>query len=454
MMLRSINPADGSTLKTFTGFSEADAKRALARAAAAAPAWAALPVAERGAAMLRAAQVLRARREEFARLITQEMGKLIREARAEIDKCVWGCEYYAEWAAAFLAEEEIETDAGRSYVAYEPLGTVLAVMPWNFPFWQVFRAAVPVLMAGNTMLLKHASNVPQCALAIEGVFKEAAFPEAVFQTLLIPAAMVARVVEDDRVHAVTLTGSEAAGREVAAVAGAHLKKTVLELGGSDAFVVLEDAPLDDAVRHAVASRFQNAGQSCIAAKRFVVVEAVAQDFVQRLKMAVERLQMGDPMNEATTLGPLARHDLRDVLHQQVMESIARGAVAVTGCAPEAGPGAFYQPSILDRVRPGMPAYDEELFGPVAAVIRAKDEDDAMRIANDSRFGLGGSVWTADAARGERLARRLQCGVAFVNGMVKSDPRLPFGGVKHSGYGRELAVYGMREFVNVKTVWIR
>lgn len=454
MMLRSINPADGSTLKTFTGFSEADAKRALARAAAAAPAWAALPVAERGAAMLRAAQVLRARREEFARLITQEMGKLIREARAEIDKCVWGCEYYAEWAAAFLAEEEIETDAGRSYVAYEPLGTVLAVMPWNFPFWQVFRAAVPVLMAGNTMLLKHASNVPQCALAIEGVFKEAAFPEAVFQTLLIPAAMVARVVEDDRVHAVTLTGSEAAGREVAAVAGAHLKKTVLELGGSDAFVVLEDAPLDDAVRHAVVSRFQNAGQSCIAAKRFVVVEAVAQDFVQRLKMAVERLQMGDPMNEATTLGPLARHDLRDVLHQQVMESIARGAVAVTGCAPEAGPGAFYQPSILDRVRPGMPAYDEELFGPVAAVIRAKDEDDAMRIANDSRFGLGGSVWTADAARGERLARRLQCGVAFVNGMVKSDPRLPFGGVKHSGYGRELAVYGMREFVNVKTVWIR
>jgi len=454
MMLRSINPADGSTLKTFTGFSEADAKRALAHAAAAAPAWAALPVAERRAAMLRAAQVLRVRREEFARLITQEMGKLIQEARAEIDKCVWGCEYYAERAAAFLAEEEIETDAGRSYVAYEPLGTVLAVMPWNFPFWQVFRAAAPMLMAGNTMLLKHASNVPQCALAIEGVFKEAGFPEAVFQTLLIPAAMVARVVEDDRVHAVTLTGSEAAGREVAAVAGAHLKKTVLELGGSDAFVVLEDAALDDAVRHAVASRFQNAGQSCVAAKRFVVVESVAQDFVQRLKRAVEGLRMGDPMNEATTLGPLARHDLRDALHQQVLESIARGAVAVTGCAPEGGPGAFYQASILDRVRPGMPAYEEELFGPVAAIIRAKDEADALRIANDSRFGLGGSVWTADVARGERMARQLQCGVVFVNGMVKSDPRLPFGGVKHSGYGRELAVYGIREFVNVKTVWIR
>jgi len=454
VVFRSINPANGNTLGETASFTAPQLEAALNAAAATTPQWRALALQERCSLLRTAAAVLRRRAAELARLVTLEMGKPIRESRAEIEKSALCCEYYADSAAAFLADELIETDAGRSLVAYQPLGTVLAIMPWNFPFWQVFRFAAPALAAGNTGLLKHASNVPQCALAIESVFREAGFPDGVFTSLMIPSALVAQVIEDRRVHAVTLTGSEPAGRQVAAAAGAQIKKSVLELGGSDAFVVLEDADLEQAVATALTSRFLNTGQSCIAAKRFVVVDAVAREFLARFKTAVEALVVGDPLQESTQLGPLARVDLRDELHRQVVESISQGAVAVTGCNPEAGAGAYYQASILDRVGPGIRAYHEELFGPVASVIRALDEEDAVRIANDTDFGLGGSVWTRDDARGERVARQLECGCAFVNGLVKSDPRLPFGGVKHSGYGRELSRLGIREFVNAKTIWIR
>lgn len=452
-MFLSINPADGSS-REVQSFSSEQLEGALQQAAQAAPGWRAMPIEQRSALMRKAAAVLRSSSESFARMMTVEMGKPIREARAEVEKCALGCDYYAEHGADFLADEVIESDAGRSLVAYQPLGTVLAIMPWNFPFWQVFRFAAPALVAGNTGLLKHASNVPQCALAIESVFAEAGFPGGVFRTLMIPSSQVAGVIEDARVHAVTLTGSESAGRQVAATAGAVVKKSVLELGGSDPFIVLEDADLDLAVETAVASRFLNTGQSCIAAKRFILVGDIAEPFLERFKAAAEALPTGDPLDESNRLGPMARHDLRDELHQQVVESIAQGAVAVTGCQPLAGPGAYYPPSILDQVRPGIRAYREELFGPVASIIRARDEADAIHIANDTDFGLGGSVWTQDSGRGERIARQLQCGAAFVNGLVKSDPRLPFGGIKNSGYGRELSHHGIHEFVNAKTIWIK
>lgn len=454
MSFTVINPATGQKVLDIPAWTDAQTEQALAQTAAVAPSWAATPLSERSALMRKAGQVLRDNVDRFAGIITQEMGKLLKDARAEVEKCATVCDYYAEHGARFLQDEVIASDAGKSYVAYLPLGTVLAVMPWNYPFWQVFRFAAPALVAGNTGLLKHASNVPQCALAIEEVFSKAGFPAGVFRSLMIRASQVSKVIEDRRVHAVTLTGSEPAGKQVARTAGECLKKSVLELGGSDAFIVLEDADMDLTVKGAITSRYLNSGQSCIAAKRFIVVDAVAEDFVARFKAGVEALKAGDPTDPNTSLAPMARSDLRDDLHKQVQDSIAAGAVAVTGCAPIAGPGAFYKASILDRVEPGMRAYSEELFGPVAIVIRARDEADALRIANESEFGLGGSVWTRDSARGERLARQVQSGCTFVNGFVKSDARLPFGGVKRSGYGRELSHHGMHEFVNAKTIWIK
>lgn len=455
MSFKSINPANGVTLQEFAVWNDAQLDAALHEAAHAAPVWATTPLEERCQLMRKAAQYLRDHRDRLARIITLEMGKLIKEARAEVEKCAAACDFYAEHGPAFLEDELIVSDAAKSYVAYQPLGTVLAVMPWNFPFWQVFRFAAPALVAGNTGVLKHASNVPQCALAIEQVFQACGFPQGVFRTLMISSSQVERVIADPRIHAVTLTGSEAAGRAVAACAGTHLKKLVLELGGSDAFIVLEDADLEFAVKNAVASRFLNAGQSCIAAKRFIVVDAIADVFVEQFKAAVEAwLAPGDPLDEAATLAPMARPDLRDELHQQVTDSIRQGAMAVTGCAPHDGPDAYYQASIIDHVTAGQRAFGEELFGPVAIVIRARDEEHALRLANSSRFGLAGSIWTRDSQRGEALALRVEAGACFVNGMVKSDPRLPFGGIKASGYGRELSHHGMREFLNAKTVWIR
>lgn len=452
--MESINPATGEHLKTFQPLGESAIEAALAEGAKATAVWPNTPFGERTRLFQAAAHELRARLEHYARLITLEMGKPIREARAEIEKCAWGCNYFAEHAEGMLRDDPAACGATRSYVACLPLGTVLAIMPWNFPFWQVFRFAAPALMAGNTALIKHSSNTPQCALAIQEVFERAGFPPGVARVLLVTGAQAEQLIADERVHAVTLTGSEAAGRRVAAAAGANLKKSVLELGGSDAFVVLEDADLEAAAGAAVTGRFQNNGQSCIAAKRFILVEPIAEPFLALFREKMLALKVGDPRREDTQLGPLARADLRDELHRQVLGSINAGAKLVTGGAPLSGPGYFYAPTILDGVCPGMPAYEQELFGPVAALIRVSDESEALAIANDNRFGLGGSVWTRDSARGERFARRLQTGMGFVNGMVHSDPRLPFGGVKRSGYGRELGSLGIREFVNVKTVWIR
>jgi len=454
MAMETLNPATGAIIQSFNTWGDEELEAALQQVADTSPGWRETTFAERATLMRKAATVLRDKAAHYAGLITLEMGKPVKEARGEIEKCAWVCDYYAEHAETFLADEAIESDAGKSYIAYLPLGTVLAVMPWNFPFWQVFRFAAPGLMAGNTGVLKHASNVPQCALAIEEIFREAGFPVGAFRTLMISASQVKGVIEDPRVHAVTLTGSEPAGRQVAAAAGNAIKKSVLELGGSDAFVVLDDADLDAAASVGVGSRFLNNGQSCIAAKRFIVVDAIAEEFVQRFRKIIESLKVGDPALEDTDIGPMSREDLRNELHKQVQDSIAQGATAVLGCEPMQGAGAYYQPSILDNVVPGIRAYEEELFGPVAIILRARDEEDALHIANDSRFGLGGSVWTEDSARGERFARRMQSGSTFVNGLVKSDPRLPFGGIKASGYGRELSTHGIREFVNAKTIWIR
>jgi succinate-semialdehyde dehydrogenase/glutarate-semialdehyde dehydrogenase len=452
MKLVSIDPATGEAFAEYPEATPAEAARAVERAHDAFLAWRRAPWAERAERMRRAAERLRARREEFARGMAREMGKPVAQGRAEIDKCAWACEYFAGRAEEALRPEPAATEWRRSYVAFEPLGVILAIMPWNFPFWQVFRFAAPALMAGNAAVLKHASNVPGCALAVEGVFREAGFPEGLFSAVLAGSGLVGALIEHPRVRAVTLTGSSSAGRAVAARAGAWLKKTVLELGGSDPYVVLEDADLDRAVDVCAESRLVNSGQSCIAAKRFVVVERVRAEFEARLVERMRAVRVGPPLEEGVGVGPLARRDLRDALHRQVAESVARGARLLLGGEVPPGPGAFYPPTVLADVRPGMPAWGEELFGPVAAVIGARDEAEAVRIANDSPFGLGAAVFSRDLERAERIAaRELEAGCAFVNAPVRSDPRLPFGGVKDSGYGRELGTFGLREFVNVKTV---
>ena len=451
MAIESVNPATGEVLETFREIGREDVERMLATAHAAFLEWRDARYAARAKNMRQAATILRTRKLDYARLMTLEMGKPIVQGEAEIEKCAWTCEYYADHAEALLAEQPRQTDASRSYVRFDPLGVVLAVMPWNFPFWQVFRFAAPALMAGNAAVLKHASNVPRCALTIEEIFRDAGFPRGLFATALVGSSAVPALIADRRVAAVTLTGSDHAGSQVAQHAGRELKKTVLELGGSDPFIVLADADLAAAASTAADARLVNSGQSCIAAKRFIVVEAVADRFLDRFVQELRSRRVGDPLARETQVGPQARVDLRDALHRQVEESVKRGAKLLLGGQVPPGKGAFYPATLLTAVDKGMPAFDEETFGPVAAVIRAKDEADAVRLANDSQFGLGASLWTQDRARAERMAAQIEAGSVFVNGLVKSDPRLPFGGIKRSGYGRELGLYGLREFVNVKTV---
>ena len=454
MSLDVVNPATGEILKTYDEMTPQQTAAAIEEAHAAWASWRAVPFADRARPMKKAAAILRERKEEFARLMALEMGKPFKQGVAEAEKCALGCDYYADSAEAHLAPEIVKTEASKSYVAFEPIGVVLAVMPWNFPFWQVFRFAAPALMAGNTGVLKHASNVPGCAIAIEDVFVQAGFPKGVFRTLLIGSRQVKSVIEHRLISAVTLTGSTPAGKAVAAQAGAVLKKTVLELGGSDPYIVLEDADLEHAVNTCATSRLINSGQSCVNAKRFIVVEPLVAAFTEKLVAAMKSKRMGDPLADGVDVGPQARPDLRDELHKQVTDSVAKGARLMLGGQIPPGKGSFYPPTVLADVKPGMPAYEEELFGPVASIFAARDESEAVRIANDSVFGLGAAVFTEDVARGERIARQLDAGCTFVNALVASDPRVPFGGIKESGYGRELGTYGIKEFVNIKTVFIR
>jgi succinate-semialdehyde dehydrogenase/glutarate-semialdehyde dehydrogenase len=454
MAMQSMNPATGEIVDSYPETSAEEVGRIVRAAHEAFLSWRRTPYSERAVPMRRAAAVLRERSREYARLMAVEMGKPVKDGVAEVEKCAGACDFYAENAERFLAREEIATEARSSFVTFNPLGVVLAVMPWNFPFWQVFRFAAPGLMAGNAAVLKHASNVPGCALAIEDVFRRAGFPEDLFRTLMIGSGSVEAVIADPLVRAATLTGSGPAGRAVARKAGELLKKTVLELGGSDPYLVLEDADVELAARVCAKGRLVNGGQSCIAAKRFLVVEPVRERFERLLVERMRAVKMGDPLDEATEMGPQARRELRDELHRQVEDSVARGARLLTGGTVPDGPGAFYPPTVLTDVRKGMPAFDEETFGPVAAVVPVADEEAAIAAANDSVFGLGGAVITRDVARGERIAAdRIESGCVFVNESVRSDARLPFGGVKESGYGRELSAFGIREFVNVKTVYV-
>jgi succinate-semialdehyde dehydrogenase / glutarate-semialdehyde dehydrogenase len=452
-MLRSIDPSNGKELATFPELDAAGIEAAVGRAWASRHAWRDAGMDLRMALLRSVAGVLRAEKPRFAALMTSEMGKPIVEAEGEVEKCAWTATWIADNAARLLADEPIESTATRSYLRYQPLGVILAVMPWNFPFWQAFRAGLPALAAGNVMLLKHSSNVPQCALAIEDVFREAGVPKDVFQTLLIGSGPVEGIIADRRVAGVTLTGSEAAGELVASAAGKALKKSVLELGGSDPFIVLEDADVKTAATVACRARNQNNGQSCIAAKRFIVAQPIADEFEELFSKAVAALKVGDPMDRANQVGPLARADLVDDLERQVKESVKKGARVLAGGKRLDNDGNFFEPTVLVGVRPGMPVYDEETFGPVAAVIRVRDAEEALRVANDTDFGLGSSIWTNDVERGRLLAERIEAGMVFINGMVASDARLPFGGVKKSGYGRELSAHGIREFTNIQTVWV-
>ncbi|MGA7827993.1 MAG: NAD-dependent succinate-semialdehyde dehydrogenase [Geobacteraceae bacterium] len=453
MPLESVNPANGKVMQVFEEWSATETDRVIEEVHGSWPVWRDSAFTERAALMRKAAEVLRLHAGEYAEMMALEMGKPLAQGRAEVEKCAWACEYYADHAADYLAEEPAESDGSRALVAFRPLGLVLAVMPWNFPFWQVFRCAAPALMAGNVLVLKHSSNVPRCALAIEDVFRKAGFPEQTFRTLLIGARKVEGVIENRRVRAVALTGSDAAGRQVAAAAGRMLKKTVLELGGSDPFIVLADADLAEAARVGALARCINSGQSCIAAKRFLVEESVYSHFLELLVREMAALVVGDPLDEVTQVGPLARRDLVVDLNGQVGDAVKHGAETILGGRPLESIGCYYPPTILTGVKPGMRAYHEELFGPVATVMAVCDIEQALAVANDTPFGLGASIWTADLSKGADMAARIESGAVFVNGMVKSDPRLPFGGVKDSGYGRELAGFGIREFVNVQTIWI-
>jgi succinate-semialdehyde dehydrogenase / glutarate-semialdehyde dehydrogenase len=454
MTIATVNPATGQTLRTFTPLSEVELDARLQCAVDAFRRYRRTPLGERTRLLLRAAEILESEKEKFGRLMVTEMGKTLKAAVEEAAKCAWGCRYYAEQAERFLANEVVETNATRSFVTFQPIGPILAIMPWNFPFWQVFRFAAPALAAGNVGLLKHASNVPQCALAIQEIFRRAGFPEGCFQTLLIETDRVRRVIEDPRVAAATLTGSTGAGSHVASAAGKQIKKTVLELGGSDPFIVMPSADLDATVRTAVKARTINNGQSCIAAKRFIVADSIADEFERRLVAGMEALVVGDPMDSATDVGPLANEAQVKTLADQVARSVRAGARLLSGGYPLDRPGYYFAPGVLTGITEDSPAYTEEIFGPIALLFRVPDIDEAIRLANDSEFGLGASAWTRNERERDRFIGELEAGMVFINAMVASDPRLPFGGVKRSGYGRELSHYGIKEFVNIKTVWIQ
>lgn len=454
MALQTINPATGELIQEFKEMGKDEINEVLDTSVVAYKEWRNTSFETRSKLLFKVAADLRKNSLEYGRIITLEMGKPLAQAVAEVEKCAWGCEYYAEHAEEFLADDVIQTEAQKSYVHYQPLGVLLAVMPWNFPFHQVFRAAAPATMAGNVVVLKHASNVTMSALKMVEIFERAGYPKGVFSTLLVGGAHMDAIVADARIAAATVTGSEFAGSRVAAVAGEHIKPTVLELGGSDPFIILEDADLESAVAGAVTGRTLNAGQSCICAKRFIVVESVYDEFVDKFVPVMEALKMGDPQDAETQIGPLARADLRDELHKQVEASVEKGARVLTGGRIPDMAGSYYPPTVLVDVAPGMPAYDEEFFGPVAIVIKVKDEKDAIRVANDSRFGLGGAVWSQDIERAQQVAHQIESGAVFINDFVKSDPRLPFGGIKKSGYGRELSRHGIHEFVNAKTIVVK
>ena len=451
--MKSINPANGKLIGEYAEHTVNECDEIVGKVHIAWKSWKKTTFAQRSVLMLSAAKILRTNKEMFARLMTDEMGKLITEAMAEVEKSAWVCEYYAENAAGFLQDEIIKTDASQSFVSFEPIGPVLAVMPWNFPFWQVFRFAAPALMAGNACVLKHASNVPACALAIEQIFKEAGFPENLFRTLMIPGRLVENVIKNDKIMAVTLTGSELAGSKVAELAGKYLKKTVLELGGSDPFIVLKDADLEKCAATAVFARMLNCGQSCIAAKRFIVENEVVEEFTALVKKRIEQLKPGDPSNTLTKFGPMARLDLVEEIDLQVQKSIKMGAKLVFGGKRVNREGFYYEPTLLTEITPDMPVFNEETFGPVLAIMAVGNAEEAINLANSSIYGLGGCIWTKDIEKGTNYARQIESGAVFVNGMTKSDPRLPFGGIKKSGYGRELSHYGIKEFVNIKTVWV-